>query len=68
MKWPKEVGDHRACLEDIAQNIVKMGVFLPIFRGGPGVTLNNNCEGTMKSLKRYSFTFMRRRAVHYETV
>ena len=34
----KKLGGHRACLEDIARNIAKMGVFLLIFRGEPGAS------------------------------
>ena len=34
----KKLGGHHACLEDIARNIVKMGVFLLIFCGEPGAS------------------------------
>ena len=35
----EKIRGHRACLEDIVQNISKMGVFLLIFRGEPGASL-----------------------------
>ena len=52
----KKIGVHHACLEDIAQNIAKMGVFCSFSKGSLGRVLQKLAQIEQISIIPINFT------------